>query len=378
MTTSSLLQQQQQQQTSSVQLTPEESATIPTFVRTPSSPSSLAEFENLRHMPTVPRYDAFYNPPLVPLTPFKFSQRWRYLTYFRVHALSIDEFLHVDQDQAVSVATVYRHPHSGTMVTLLPVVHAAHPSFWRQCDDLCCQHHSILMEGRYSPLSTDISVVPPRSKFNDSRPEEDIDAEGWEPSAGEFMKNFRQPYSWGVAESPEHTIIHAADSYDYDKLPVWARLRHNVPFLGGYAREKHCLNILYQLSGNGYESFIIPWGVGHMPIFARMLLENGFHKAGATRVVLFNRIDGPVSAAYVRKLKAWVNRGHFFRHIMRSVGGISLAWGGVAFLGWEKADVVLWADDAGKYENRGRDQSSRRAWDKAMEPSVSQQRLRTN
>jgi hypothetical protein len=328
-------------------------------------------------MPLVPRYDAFYAPPLVPLSPFKWSSRWRYVTQFRVRAMALDEFLHVDADQAISVATVYRHPHSGTMVTLLPVVHVAHPSFWRQCDELCCQHHSVLMEGRFSPTSSDISVVPPRSMFDDRRPNEEIDAEGWEPQSGEFLKHFRQPYSWGVAESKEHTIIHAADSYDYDKLPVWARLRHNIPFLGGYSREKRCLNILYQLSGNGYESFVIPWGAAHMPVFARMLLENGFHKAGATRVVLFNRIDGPVSAAYLRRIRATLNRGLLLRWSLRTLCGVAGVWTVTFGLGWEREDLVMWQQEGAKFENMGRDQNTRRAWDKAMEPSVKQQRLRT-
>lgn len=350
---------------------------LPTFVRTPSNPPSLANFENLKNMPMVPRYDAFYNPPLVPLTPFKFSYRWKYLSFFKVRALGITEFMNVDPDQATCIAVSYRHPHSGTMVTLLPVVHAAHPSFWRQCDEICSQHHSVLMEGRYSPMSTDISVIPPREKFNDARPEDEIDSEGWEPPAGEHLRRFRQPYSWGVASSDQHTIIHAADSYDYDKLPVWARLRWNVPFIGAYQREKHCLNVLYQLSQNGYESFAIPWGAAHMPIFAKMLLENGFEKASATRVVLFNRVDGPVSAAYTRKLGAYVGREFYFRQGMNIFGGIFVVWAIFSYLGWDKKDIVMFNDtDGAKFENRGRDEAARRAWDKAMEPTTAQQRAR--
>jgi hypothetical protein len=174
-------------------------------------------------MPLVPRYDAFYKPPPVPLEPFKFTSRWRYINWFHKDALSMEEFLRMDEDSATALAHQYHHAPSGVLVTLLPVVHVAHPLFWKEADELCQQHHSVLMEGRYSPTSTDISVVPPRDKFEEGRPEEELDAEGWEPSPGNYLKNFRQPYSWGVNGSPVHTIIHAADSYDYDRLPVWAR-----------------------------------------------------------------------------------------------------------------------------------------------------------
>jgi hypothetical protein len=148
--------------------------------------------------------------------------------------------------------------------------------------------------------------------------------------------------------------------------------------LGGYNREKHCLNVLYQLSQNGYESFVIPWGAAHAPIFAKMLLENGFTRAGATRVVLFNRVDGPVSAAYLRKLKSWVNRGVFFRFCARTFFGIAGSWALVLGLGWERHDIVSFNDGDAKFENRGRDENSRRAWDKVMTPSTSQQRLRAS
>ena len=343
------------------------------FVPTPSEPASLAAFETLVDMPTVERLDAFYEPPKVPMLPFRFTSRWRYLSWFRTDALCVADFLSVDADQAVAVANVYKHLPSGVSVTLLPVVHVAHPSFWRHADELCSQHHSVLMEGRFSPTSCDISVVPPRAKTEIGRPEEEVDAEGWEPSPGNFMANFRQPYGWGVLESDVHTIIHAADAYDYDRLPAWARVRFNFPIVGNYKREKHCLRILHQLTGNGYESFCVPWGAAHMPIFAKMLLQNGFTQCGSSRIVLFNRIDGPISAAYTRKLQSHVNWSRWLTKIVQGAFVLSAFYGFAFYMGMDMAQAVNFTVEN---DVRAKDPAARRAWDKVMAPTPQQQRLR--
>lgn len=365
-------QQQQDQTTTSLFVSPAAESSVE-FIQTPADPPTLSDFETLKNMTVVPRYDAFYEAPLVPLRPFRFQKRrWRYLSFWKDNTISMDAFLSVDEHQAISVAHVYRHQASGISVTLLPITHVAHPSFWVNADELCCQHHSVLMEGRYSPTSSDISVVPPRNKFEENRPEEELDAEGWEPRADSAMTNFRQPYSWGVRESPYHTIIHAADTYDYDRLPLWARLRHNVPFFGNYVREKRCLNILHQLSGNGYESFVIPWGVAHMPIFSKILLQNDFKLSGTTRVTMFNRIDGPTSAAYIRKLRSSVSWASRINLIYKCTVSLAVVYSFGAYLGLSYRDILDYDDLA----NMGLDNKRRRAWDSVMQPSKSQHSLR--
>lgn len=342
------------------------------FVQTPADPPSLTDFDNLNKMAAVPRYDAFYQAPFVALKPFRFSSRFAYLALPRQYSIGLEQFINVDEDQAISVAHAFRHNDSGVTVTLLPVVHIARPRFWRDSDELCCQHHSVLLEGRYSPTSCDISVVPPRDKWEENRPEEDFDAEGWEPPADRAMTHFRQPYSWGVRESPMHTIVHAADCYDYDKLPLYARLRHNVPFLGNYKREKHCLNVLHQLTENGYESFVIPWGVAHMPVFSKMLLQNGFTLSSTSKLVMFDRVDGPMSTAYVRKLRSSVSLGRRISDQVRLAMGMSLIYLWGYYLGVTRRDFVDF-EDMGEL---GMDSNRRRAWDKAMSPGIAQSKLR--
>ena len=225
---------------------------------------------------------------------------WRF-QYFSVWSnFHVPDFIDADQDRVSTYAHTFRHPVTGVRVTLLPVLHVGHPAFWRQVDELCSQHQSVLMEGRYANTSAPTTCIPPRQMSTEIRPIEHYDAEGWEPNE---MEKFFQPYSWGVAHSANHTVIHAGDKYDYEKLPVWASLRYNTPLIGGWAREKHCLSLIPTLHENGYNTFVIPWGAYHMPIMATMLRKNGFEFVGSCRLVVFDRVDGMVSGGYVKQFR---------------------------------------------------------------------------
>ncbi|ESL11636.1 hypothetical protein TRSC58_00609 [Trypanosoma rangeli SC58] len=223
---------------------------------------------------------------------FFYRPRWQYAFPFRSKRLS--DFIMTSENSAVSVAYTYQHATSKIIVTLIPLQHFAHPLFFHQVDKLCSQHESVLMEGRTpltgAPFST---VVPPRECVASVRPAEHEDDEGWEPRE---IERFWQPFSWGVKDSFVMTIIHAADKYDYEKLPWWCSLRFNIPLLGSFAREKHCLDMIYPLASNGYKSFSIPWGAAHMPIFNEMLIDNGFEEIGMCSLLVCNRIDGEISA----------------------------------------------------------------------------------
>ncbi|KAH9589262.1 hypothetical protein LSM04_005217 [Trypanosoma melophagium] len=250
---------------------------------------------------------------------FSYRPRWRYAFPFRTKRL--EDFVFSGEETVVSVAYTYRNDDKNITVTLIPLRHFAHPQFFRQVDDLCNQHQSVLMEGRTpltgAPYST---FVPPRDTAHSLRPVEHEDDEAWEPRE---IERFWQPFSWGVKESPNYTVIHAADKYDYEKLPLWCSLRFNIPLFGSLGREKHCLDMVYPLAANGYKSFAIPWGAAHMPVFNEMLLDNGFEQVGMCSLVIFNRIDGDISAGEHEKICRIQKR-------RRQV--VQMAWLLVAFL----------------------------------------------
>lgn len=231
--------------------------------------------------------------------PFAYKPRIRYTRMFLTKEL-LDFFL-VQGEHVHTMSSTYFHAPSGVTMTLIPVSHHAHPKFFRQVDSLCCQHDSVLMEGRVpitgAPYST---LVPPRDFQEYVRPAIAEDSEGWEPLEEE---KFWQPFSWGVKGSPKFTVVHAADKYDYEKLPWWASLRFNIPFVGNFAREKHCLNMVPHLVANGYKSFAVPWGAGHMPIFHDMLMDHGFEQIGSCSLILWSKIDGDHSAMWYRKVQ---------------------------------------------------------------------------
>lgn len=236
----------------------------------------------------------------------RFRPRWRYAAPFRTSTLT-DYIYCRDDTHAVSIARSYRHPVYDVTVTLIPLRHLAHPLFFSQVDALCSQHQSVLMEGRVpltgAPHST---LVPPRDPIPpNQRPLDHEDDEGWEPRA---IEDFFQPFSWGVKGSPEFTVIHAADKYDYECLPWYCSIRFNAPLLGSLAREQHCLSMIPPLRLNGYKSFAIPWGAGHMTIFHEMLLDNGFESVGMCSLLMFNRIDGDHSEAELMKMRAYEKR----------------------------------------------------------------------
>ncbi|CCW69583.1 unnamed protein product [Phytomonas sp. Hart1] len=145
-------------------------------------------------------------------------------------------------------------------------------------------------------------MVPSRPPLPPVRPPGHEDDEGWEPRE---VESFFQPFSWGVKDSPHHTILHAADRYDYECLPWWCSLRFNIPLFGSLAREKHCLDMINPLRRNGYRTFAIPWGAAHMPIFHEMLLDNGFEPIGMCSLIILNRLDGDISEGEFLKLKSW-------------------------------------------------------------------------
>ena len=225
------------------------------------------------------------------------GSRWDYLWYKRRYLAT--DFLSPSKNDVRVSALTFRHA-SGVRVTLIPTLHFAHPQFFRQVDELCCQHTSVLMEGRYGNTGSPSSTVVPARPLHVVRPPEHEDDEGWEPSSRE---GFFQPYSWGVAASPSFTVVHAADAYDYEMLPYWAKMRFNVPFFGGYKREKHCMTeVLPLLASKGYDSFAVPWGAAHMPIMSQMLINNGFYQVSETRLLVFLASDGLVSSSWCRKL----------------------------------------------------------------------------
>jgi hypothetical protein len=229
---------------------------------------------------------------------FEYKIRVRYSSLFASRGLP--DFLFSKDEQILSVACSYTHEETGVQVTLIPLVHYAHPQFYQQVDSLCCQHDSVLMEGRVpttgSPHST---LVPPRKFEERVRPLDEEDSEGWEPLETE---RFWQPFSWGVIGSPRFTVIHAADRYDYENLPWWASLRFNIPIVGSYAREKHCLDMIPPLLQNGYKSFAIPWGAAHMSIFHDMLIDHGFEQTSMCTLIVWSKIDGDRSAAEWNRL----------------------------------------------------------------------------
>lgn len=235
---------------------------------------------------------------------FVYRPRWKYSAPFR--SSSFTDYMYCKgKSHAVSIARTYRHREKSDLtVTLIPLRHLAHPIFFAQVDALCGQHESVLMEGRTpltgAPYST---LVPSREPLPmNQRPIDHEDDEGWEPRA---VEDFFQPFSWGVTNSPRHTVIHAADRYDYEYLPWYCSLRFNIPLLGSMEREKHCLNMILPLYENGYKSFAIPWGAGHMCIFHEMLLDNHFEQVGMCSLLMLNRIDGERSEAELLKLQSY-------------------------------------------------------------------------
>ncbi|GET87862.1 hypothetical protein, conserved [Leishmania tarentolae] len=232
---------------------------------------------------------------------FIYAPRLRYTVLWR--SKQTTDFLVCKDDVALSIAHTYRNPATDVTVTLIPLRHFAHPDFFQQVDDLCSQHESVLMEGRTplsgAPYST---MVPPRERLKCTRPIEHEDDEGWEPRE---VESFFQPFSWGVKDSPNHTVVHAADKYDYEKLPWWCSVRFNAPVLGSFAREQHCLNMINPLRENMYRSFAIPWGAAHMPVFHEMLLDNGFENVGMCSLLVLKRIDGSISEGEFIKMQHW-------------------------------------------------------------------------
>ena len=235
---------------------------------------------------------------------FIYAPRLRYTAPWRSKTLT--DFLVCHDRTAISIAHTYHHAAHNITVTLIPLRHFAHPEFFRQVDDLCAQHESVLMEGRMpltgAPYST---MVPPRARVSDVRPPEHEDDEGWEPRE---VEKFFQPFSWGVADSPYHTVVHAADKYDYERLPWWCSVRFNAPVLGSLGREQHCLNMIYPLNANMYKTFAIPWGAAHMPVFHEMLLDNGFENVGMCSLVVLNKVDGIISEGEFSKMQRWQRR----------------------------------------------------------------------
>jgi hypothetical protein len=242
-----------------------------------------------------------------------FGKQWHYAGLWRHYQLA--HFVSATTDQVTTTAHTFKHP-SGVHITLIPIVHVAHPMFWKQCDSICITHESVLMEGRYANLTAPATVIPPRAMAARVRPEDFLDSEGWEP---DHAGGFNQPYGWGVRDSPKNTVVHAADKYDYEYLPFWAAVRFNVPFVGGYAREKHCLKLVPYLVENGYKSFAVPWGAAHMPIFATMLEKNGFDLVGQSRLVTFNKIDGVTSQGWCRFFARRVTRVEMAWWIFRAI-----------------------------------------------------------
>jgi hypothetical protein len=219
--------------------------------------------------------------------------RIRYSPLFASRTIS--DFMFSKGEQILSVACTYTHEDSKVQVTLIPLSHYAHPQFYQQVDSLCCQHDSVLMEGRVpntgAPHST---LVPPRVYEERVRPIDEEDSEGWEPHDAQ---KFWQPFSWGVKGSPKFTVVHAADRYDYEQLPWWASLRFNLPFVGSYAREKHCMDMVPALAENGYTSFAVPWGAAHMPVFHDILMDHGFEQTSMCTLIMWSKIDGDRSSA---------------------------------------------------------------------------------
>ncbi|KPA78637.1 putative mitochondrial hypothetical protein [Leptomonas pyrrhocoris] len=232
---------------------------------------------------------------------FVYAPCLRYTAPWRSKRLT--DFLSCHDDVVTAIAHTYRHPVHNITVTLIPLRHFAHPDFFRQVDDLCAQHESVLMEGRTplrgAPYST---IVPPRPRVPPPRPPEHDDDEGWEPRE---VEKFFQPFSWGVEDSPYHTVVHAADRYDYERLPWWCSVRFNAPVVGSVRREQHCLNMIYPLNDNLYKTFAIPWGAAHMPVFHEMLLDNGFENVGMCSLVVLQRIDGIISEGEFGKMQRW-------------------------------------------------------------------------
>lgn len=235
---------------------------------------------------------------------FVYKPRIRYSPIFSSRCL--EDFLLAKDETIVVLAHTYRHEATDVTVTVIPISHYAHPSFYQQVDMLCQQHHSVLMEGR-TPIGGAMhsTMVPPRSMVKNIRPLDCEENEGWEPNEDQA---FWQPFSWGVKDSPNMTVIHAADRYDYECLPWWAGLRFNMPFLGSYAREKHCLDMIPELVKNGYKSFAIPWGAGHSRIFHDMLVDNGFENVASCSLLMWSRVDGDRSAAECCRLERLAKR----------------------------------------------------------------------
>jgi len=248
---------------------------------------------------------------------FTYRSRWRYVPL--MCSTGVTDYLYCTADHVISLSHTYKRDTDDTTVTLIPLRHFAHPIFFKQVDDLCCQHDSVLMEGRV-PITGALhsTIVPPRQRVQRVRPEEEDDAEGWEPRE---VVRFFQPFSWGVKDSPNFTVVHAADKYDYEVLPWWCSVRFNVPVLGSLAREQHCLNMIPPLRANGYKSFAVPWGAAHMPIFHEALIDNGFECIGMASLVVVARVDGDISAGEHGKVRAWQRRRHL-RQWLWPIGGL--------------------------------------------------------
>ena len=247
-----------------------------------------------------------------------------------------------------SYAHTLEYSHDPTIrVTLIPICHFAHPHFFQQVSLLLCQHQSVLMEGHYpncnapfgtvvapTELKTDVIPVEYEASYldaslpgdNESKVAEKIVC-GWEPID---INEFVQPPSWGVKNSPNFTVLHAAELYDAEALPVWARLRFNFPLIGNLAREKHCLEMLPKLVAQGYRTFAIPWGASHMSLMDAMLRENGFREIGAVGIPVFRAVDGEVSESYVLRYQ---RRWNTTRSIVR-YGSLVFGWCFGIFIGW--------------------------------------------
>eukprot|EP00760_Papus_ankaliazontas_P034548 PhM_4_TR7255/c0_g10_i1/m.95237 len=132
----------------------------------------------------------------------------------------MSDFLNATNKEVYITCFSFKHPERKTLVTLVPMVHVGHPSFYHEVDLMCAQHESVLMEGKNGNTLTPILSIPPRDPILLTKHKDYSDSEGWEP---EDPDDFRQLYSWGVAGSKCNTVIHAADLYDYECLPMWAK-----------------------------------------------------------------------------------------------------------------------------------------------------------
>merc|ERR1711991_32987 len=86
------------------------------------------------------------------------------------------------------------------------------------------------------------------------------------------------------------------------------------------------------LKSNGYNTFAIPWGAAHIPIFATMLEQNNFMPVAQQRIVAFSNVDGPGSAAWVKQIRIQM-RVMRIAHVLFKMSPLWLAlYAGICYL----------------------------------------------